>query len=112
MHLKRLAALLAKRVCSSASFKRFSRSRFAVRLAAGILGCALSASMAAGQATRPAGADTKHEAPATAPASNGPLPQQPQQRKASEGSSVEAQPIRRETTQPANGSGNGGAARR
>ena len=65
--------------------------------------------MAAGQATRPAGADTIHEAPATAPALIAPLPQQQAapQRKASEGTSVEAQPIRRDTTSSGSASGNG-----
>ena len=81
-----------------------------------MLGCALSASMAAGQATRPAGADTNHGAPSatTAPSSTGQLqPQQPApQRKPSEGSSVEAQPIRRDTPATGPASSNAGAARR
>jgi flagellar biogenesis protein FliO len=73
----------------------------------------LSATIAAGQATRPAGADTDQAAPATAPASTGQVPQQhAPQGKASEGSSVEAQPIRRDTTPSASSSTSGGAARR
>ena len=79
-----------------------------------MLGCALSASMAAGQATRPAGADTNHAAPSatTGPAPTGQLQQPVPQRKASDGSTVEAQPIRRDTPATGPASGTGGAARR